>query len=229
VPAPTAHSAFFAQATATPRPRATEGPTRTPLPTAAVAEQSPAPVATSTRTVVATIYDDTIAPNWTMEHSEEMSSQRVASWVHDGVFALGVTPTNDFGKLFFTVRPDSRVEYPRDRVKQLSFWLNSGDDFLPLDALAVTIVGSNARPYWIEGDKSVTSNVRPIFSETRLYFLDFNENIPPESWVEVNVYLDELIYDPPYEWVTGVYIKNDQGYLKRFFVDNVRLIMVGEE
>jgi hypothetical protein len=231
-PAPTSNSLFLQ------RPTATVRPTRTPTPTASatVAPETTAGSATaeassptagpaSGRTVVATIYDDSLDPAWTMDPSDEMEIERLSEPVHDGVFSLGVTPTNDFGMLFFAVERQGSLRFPRDQVEALSFWLHGGDNFIPLDALAVTVLGSNANPYWDEDDKSVTNTVRPIFAETRLYFLNLNENIPPNTWVEIIIYLDDLIYDPPYEWVTGVYIKNDQNYLETFYIDNVRLIM----
>ena len=69
----------------------------------------------------------------------------------------------------------------------------------------------------------------PTFSETRLYFLGINRDIPPETWVNVEVWLDDLQYDPIYEYVTGFYIKNDEGFGQTFYVDAVRIIMLPED
>ena len=82
----------------------------------------------------------------------------------------------------------------------------------------------------MSGDRSVaatpeSSDADSSFSETRLYFLDIKHTIPPDTWVEVVVWLDQLIYDPPYKYVTGVYIKNDQGFFNTFYVDHVSLLV----
>ena len=49
--------------------------------------------------------------------------------------------------------------------------------------------------------------------------------IPPNNWVEVVVWLDDRIYDPDYTNVTGMYIKNDQGFLDTFYIDDIKLLV----
>ena len=43
------------------------------------------------------------------------------------------------------MRPEANESYPRKNVAAVAFWLYSGDDYLPLEALAVSIVGSNTQ------------------------------------------------------------------------------------
>jgi hypothetical protein len=79
----------------------------------------------------------------------------------------------------------------------------------------VTVLGSNSYTYWVEDDISVKSIYEPVFSETRLYYLGVNRTIPPNTWVKVELWLDERIYDPDYRYVTGFYIKNEASLNKR--------------
>jgi hypothetical protein len=203
---------FVPSATFTPPPPPTIAPTPTPI---------------SYTTV--TVYDDEINPNWTLDNSAGMEYGPRSYPRHTGRYTLSVVPQIDYGKLFFTVRPETTERYLRKDVAAVAFWLYSGDDYMPLSSLAVSLAGSNSWPYWVADDKSVTNQYRPIFSETRLYFLDFNQSIPPRTWTEVVVWLDDLLYDPDYEYLTGVYLKNDEGFLRPFYIDNVRLIMTESE
>jgi hypothetical protein len=183
------------------------------------------PTASNRPTPTVTIYDDEINDNWTLDNSVGMEYGARSYPGHTGRYTLSVVPQIDYGKLFFTVQPDATERYLRKDIAAVAFWLYSGDDYMPLSSLAVAMAGSNDRPFWDADDKSVTNQYRPIFSETRLYFLDFNNSIPPRTWTEVVVWLDDLIYDPNYEYFTGVYLKNDEGFLRPFYIDNVRLIM----
>ena len=108
----------------------------------------------------------------------------------------------------------------------MRFWLHSDQDGLALSDLAVTVLGSNAQPTFDPQDHSVRvdADKGPFFSETRLYYLGFNHAISPDAWVLVEVWLDELPYDPDYVYLTGIYIKNDRDYRGRFYIDDVQLI-----
>jgi hypothetical protein len=92
------------------------------------------------------------------------------------------------------------------------------------------VLGSNSYTYWLANDTSVPTDTTvtveaPLFSETRLYDLHINRAIPPGTWVQVVVWLDDLIYDPEYTYVTGMYIKNNKGFLNTFYIDQVNLLM----
>jgi hypothetical protein len=101
--------------------------------------------------------------------------------------------------------------------------LSSGADYISNTDLAVTVLGSNEYPYWVDGDNSVQNEISPVFSETRLSFLDVNRSIPPDTWVQVDVPIHKLIYDPDYTYVVGFYIKNDEGFISEFFIDDIEL------
>ena len=141
-----------------------------------------------------------------------------------------VTPTDDFGLFFLTVRKEALKIYPRDRILGISFWLNGGAGSIATSDLAVTVTGSNKYTYWVADDTSVKVDTpvtadTPLFSETRLYFLHINHSIPPNTWVEVILWLDDRIYDPDYDNITGVYIKNDKGFLHPYYIDDIQLLV----
>ena len=164
------------------------------------------------------IFADTLEPNWALLEypgmEVDLADEKV---VHNGRMAVSMTPVDDFSRLFFVVDVNTEREYLRDEVLGLSFWLNGDNTRIELENLAVTVVGSNISPFWIGGDDSVVNEtpVLPLFSETRLYDLNLNRSIPPYTWVEVQVWLDDLLFDPDYKYVTGFYIQNDKGFFKQ--------------
>ena len=139
-------------------------------------------------------------------------------------------PTNDFGRIFLTVQKDARKSYPRDRILGIRFWLSGGENTIGTGDLAVTVTGSNQYTYWVVDDTSVkvdtpVTAISPLFPETRLYFLHINRSIPPNTWAEVIIWLDDLVDDPHYSYVTGMYIKNDKGFLDTYYVDDVQILV----
>lgn len=198
--------------------RPTQLPARTPQ------------VASDIPTKTLSIYEDSLSQNWSVLQEGELEVDlAVASPVHRGQSALKATPNEDFAKLIFAVKPTSSEQYLRSQVLGVSFWINSGEGFIDLEDLGVAVVGSNAYPYYLAGDSSVTNRYDPVFSETRLYYLNFNRSIPPNTWVEVQVWLDELIYDPIYTYLTGFYIKNDVAFTQTYFIDDVKLILIDQK
>jgi hypothetical protein len=123
------------------------------------------------------------------------------------------------------VREGVTQTYPYSAVLGISFWLNSGADTLNTDALVVTVLGSNDYGYYLPNDKSVVTDAKNFFSETRLYYLGINRSIPPNTWVPIVLWLDSLPYDPPYKNVTGIYLKNDASFRQTFYVDQVELLL----
>lgn len=191
--------------------------------------QLPTPTARPTiATRIVTIYDEALNENWTLENSFDVEyelSEGLASY--NGRFSLAFTPQAGYGNLMFTVAPGSEEEYLRQDVLAVQFWLYSGDDYVETDDFLVSIVGSNEYSYWVEGDDSVVVNdSRPTFPSTRLYFLNVEEDIPPDTWIQIEVWLNDLIYDPDYQYVTGIIIKNDEDFLRTAYVDEVSLIMI---
>ncbi|MBK9055159.1 MAG: hypothetical protein IPL78_30960 [Chloroflexi bacterium] len=226
-----------------PTPRPTSTPTVTFTPTA-----TPDAAATPTATLPATstpithlpsdgrfdeivIFDEELSENWSLSESWDITYTLTNEvTVYTGTVAAAITPEEPFGAIFFTVNPETSEEYLYEDVIGVSFWLNSGDEYLPLDEMAVTILGSNAYPYWDEDDDSVEQvEGERFFSETRLYYLGLNDPLPPNQWVEVIVWLDDLPYDPVYTFITGLYIKNGDNFLEPYFVDRVVLLTGGEE
>lgn len=224
-----------------PTPRPTSTPTVTFTPTATQdAAATPSPTRPATSTPIATlpsdgrfgeivVYDETLDENWQLGESWGITyTLSHETTVYTGTVAAAITPQEPFGALFFTVSPDTTEEYLYEDILGVSFWLNSGDESLPLDEMAVTIMGSNAYPYWVKDDDSVELvEGEAFFSETRLYYLGLNDPLPPNQWVEVIVWLDQLPYDPDYTFITGIYIKNGDNFQEPYFVDRVVLLTGG--
>lgn len=49
--------------------------------------------------------------------------------------------------------------------------------------------------------------------------------IPADTWVNVVVWLNKLEFDPPYQYVTGFYLKSDVDFRSTYYLDQVALIM----
>lgn len=226
VPAPTVASVFSGEApTAVPTPERLGQ--RRPLPT----PDRDARVSGLGRYSVVPIFDESLSQGWSLEQSGGVSYSPSRTYAESGSVSLAAQPTGGTGTLYFTVGRDARTAHERDRVLGISFWLNGGDGMIATDDLVVTVVGSNAYPYWVPNDDSVrlegrdTSGESFLFSETRLYYLGLNRDIPPNTWVEVVLWLDEREFDPDYTYVTGVYIKNDVKFQGRFYVDRLSLLV----
>jgi hypothetical protein len=172
-----------------------------------------------------TIYDDNLNKDWYIVNSTGVKYfLHSKNAVHDDTYAIALTPTKDYGNLAFTVKFGSSESYPRDQTLGFRFWLYSGDVTVGTEDLAVSVVGSNDVSYWKWNDKSVTNTVDPVFPETRLYYLGFNDAIPPHTWVQVEVWLDDLKFEPEYKFVTGIYIKNGEGFRDTVYIDQLELV-----
>lgn len=224
LPTPTLANLFRKQATVP--PAVTPVATTPTLPAESVA--TPAPTA---EIELIPVYDDQLNNDWDASQSAGVQlSLNSMRFVAEGDTSIVITPTKDFGTAFFTVRKDAEQQYLRDETLGISFQLNGGPEGLRSSDLAIAVVGSNALPYWTPDDDSVHIDGRvaedmPLFSETRLYHLGFDRDIPPETWVTVELLLDAQEFDPPYTYITGFYIKNDQGFRAPFFVDTVNLMV----
>lgn len=231
--APTVSSLFDGGAltTSRPRPTAPAAPTRTPRPAATPAVSSQAAPRTAgsaeSQTVEVMIYDEDLHPDWSLGESWGVEVDLLArTHVQTGTVAVSVTPLEDYCGLLFSVKPDAQSTYPVTSVLGVSLWLNGGEDVLLPDDLAVTVIGSNAHTYYVKDDRSVQIDDRHFFSESRLSYLGITRSVRPDTWVEATVFLDKLPYEPDYQYVTGVYIKNDEGYRQTYYVDRVALLMI---
>ena len=176
------------------------------------------------------IYNDTLSDGWSLKNSSQVVIDvRNQDFIHQGRFALKAQPQINLGVLYFTLDETTKRYFSRSKVQALQFYLSGGDNSLDSDSMTVTIVGSNAHPYWVKNDTSVTVEGRvtdnhPLFSETRLYFLGINKSIPPKTYVKITVWLNDLIYDPAYTYVTGFYFKTEKT-VSKFYIDDVKLLM----
>ena len=224
------NSRYFQPNAFTPPPTRTRRPTptlaaskiREPSGTVIAIGQAPA----ASRIVTTTIYDEQLNKNWTIDFSTGMDIQLGdTARAHQGSKAIAITPLQDYGKALFTVREGVTQTYPYSAVLGVTFWINSGADQLNTDSLVVTVIGSNDYGYYLPNDKSVATDNQRFFSETRLYYLSVNRDLPPNTWLEITVWLDSLPYDPLYKNVTGVYLKNDAGFRQTFYIDQIDLLM----
>lgn len=233
-PTPSLAPMFAAIPTPTPRPPVTSTPRPTAAPARPATSATPGPTAVDPLAdlQVVPVYDDELANGWALANSDRMDFiTRSELFVDAGKYALEAQALSEFSSLYFTVRRDAKTPLLRDRVVGLRFRLSGGDQAIGNEELAVTIVGSNSQPYWVADDSSVTppgrvTNDEPLFSETRLSYLGINSAIPADEWSDVIVWLDELLFDPDYTYVTGFYLKTDG--LERFFVDDVALLLAPE-
>ncbi len=143
--------------------------------------------------------------------------------IHTGKTSIEVTPVQPESKLVFALNSDAQTAYPRSQVLGFDFWLYSGAQGLDLYDLAVSAIGSNDYPYYLPGDRS--GEAQKPYEDTYLVYLGFNQNIPPHMWVEVTIWLDKMLYDPSYKYVTGFYLKNRYNFERTFYVADIALIV----
>jgi hypothetical protein len=206
-------------------------PTATPMPTAPLIVPTATP---QSREVY--LYQDEVAPGWSLAHSSNLAYDPLdtAHWfeimdpqskLDAGAVAIKVTPSRSgWGTLLFSLEPGSATSYRRDDVQGISFWLNSGNNYLSNDALVATIIGSNSTPYWVADDTSALTEFG-YFPEIPLYDLAVNDTIPPHTWVKVILSMDRLLFGPEYDYVTGVYLKTKSFQSSPFYIDNVALLL----
>ncbi len=178
-----------------------------------------------------TIYDEALNTDWVLEESESVDYE-LYHWRHfrDGAVSIAATPLEAEGSLYFTVADYAQIEYMRAEIVGLRFWINGGENIITPQDLALAVVGSNRYPFWTHEDSSVPFPEGESFSETRLQYLGFNRSIPADSWIEVELWLDDLLYDPhDYKYITGFYIKNDPDFLTPFYIDDITLLLESNE
>ena len=163
------------------------------------------------------LYQDELAPGWSLAHSENLQFDPLdtsrwfevidpQSGLDAGAVAIKITPVErSWGTLYFTLESGGATGYPRDEVQGVSFWLNSGNNYLSNDASALTEVG--------------------YFPEIPLYDLAVNDTIPPHTWVNIILSMDRLLFGPDYQYVTGLYLKTKSFQSSPFYIDNVALLL----
>lgn len=221
---PTVASFFDIPGTPTPD----VGSTPTPFPTRDVFLATP--VLNEDQISSEEIFSEDLNPDWTVITSDGMEVEIENTEIaHSGGRSIAFVPSGETSSISLVVREGAQRIYRRDQVLGVRFWMNPGDGLVEPDDLTVSVVGSNAVPHWSENDLSVTNSVDPVFPETRLYYLGFNRSVPKSTWVEVEVWLDSLIYDPIYTYVTGIAIKNDPDLQSKVYLDDVQILMLADE
>ena len=179
-----------------------------------------------------TIFGERLAPNWSVEHSWstdiDLTNEEYSIMGDKGIKLI---PYDEFGAIFFTVRDTARKPYLRDEVLGIRFWLFTYNDYIATDDLVIALLGSNEYPYWVENDDSVAginNQEEAEFSETQLFFLNVSRDIPPNTWINIELWIDDLIYDPDYEYLTGFYIKNDADFQRPYYIDDVEILLLKE-
>ena len=178
------------------------------------------------------IYDEALSTDWSLQHSfQTIIDMRTRSYVQHGSYAIKAQPQRTTGTLYFTLNKTAKEHFRRDHVQAVRLYLSGGPEPIGNEALTVAVVGSNLYPYWVQNDTSVkidgrVTDSQPVFSETRLSFLGINTAIPRKTYAEVTVWLDSLLYDPPYTYVTGFYLKTDKQSVPTFYVDQVSLLVL---
>lgn len=214
---------FFVPQDSTPVPQ----PTLTPLPTQMPLIEENLP---EIKTTSVSIYSNGLDPDWEIEQNTEvLVSETGRPNTYEGRLALQVTPLQDFGQLFIRLKPEAKHFYPRSRVLALILWVSGGPNYIDTDELAVTVIGSNDFRYWVADDRSVFDGPDSPFAETRLYYLGLNNAIAPNSWAEVVNYLNDREFDPEYQYVTGFYIKNDEGFESTYYIDEISLLLIDDQ
>lgn len=200
-------------------------PTVRPLATSS-AQTVSVPAVTESDLIVETIYDDALNANWIAGNVSGMQYDLESETaVFNGTNAIALSPTADFGAFVLAVGEESDTIYYRDQVMGFKFQLYTGEKTFDPGSLAVSINGSNDYIYHVPEDDSVLGvGTGPIFPETRLYFLDYERDLPPDTWVDLEIWLDDLLYDPEYDFVTALYIRNDEGFYDSFAIDKVEII-----
>ncbi|MCX7789915.1 MAG: hypothetical protein N2378_04675 [Chloroflexaceae bacterium] len=177
------------------------------------------------------LFDDRLVQGWSLEQSYWTRYAVAASdLVRSGRYAIRATPERGYGALFFSVERGARQRYPRESIVGVRFWVNGGAYAIGPSDLIVAVVGSNALPYYQADDTSARpsqriADDRPAFAEQRLYTLGPEQGIPANTWAEVVVWLADGAPETAYTYVTGVYIKNDELFVKPYYVDDVRLVL----
>lgn len=207
------------------------------------------------RLLAANIYHDVLDTNWTVSSSENSDfAVDDKNEFYLGKQAIAAKLSEPGETLFFHVSQETTDEYRRDQVYGLGFWLYSGTDEIAPDDLSITLLGSNRQPYWSTDDDSLDGQLVATYSETRLYGLDLERPLPPQTWIRIEVILDDLIYDPlyelglvededkarasdedsekdividpDYEYVTGFAIKAENKLTQTIYIDEVQILLL---
>ncbi|MEM7118008.1 MAG: polysaccharide deacetylase family protein [Chloroflexota bacterium] len=198
------------------------------------------------------VFYDKLEANWHFAAADDvMLDLASTTQTYTGDQAVGIRFANAKESVSIQVAPSTMEEYRRDQVFGLGFWLYSGSDEIAPDDFSITVLGSNALPYWSADDNSLANQIISTFSETRLYGLDFERPLPANTWIRVEIVLDDLqfdplyetqpvasdddddeavddttIIDPDFEFVTGFVLKAENDVEQTIYIDEVEILLL---
>jgi hypothetical protein len=213
-----------------------EIPTPEPRPTVVAEEGSQSildatarPASSGDQLEEVTIYDEGLAPGWTLANSwDQRINPESRVFASSGFVSVEATPLAPFAGVFFASTPTSRAIYPRAEVVGVRFSVSGGTRHLAPYNLIFKLIGSNRYPYFVPGDDSVrwppgVQTSKPVFDERGLDGFGLRRDLDPGEWAEVEVRFDG--YDQvEYEYVTGIVLMNDPNYMHSFYIDKVSLL-----
>lgn len=181
------------------------------------------------------VFDDMLNEHWDLEASAGSSyNEGETSLVQSGTTSLSFTGENE-DRLIFQILPQLQDPYLRENVIGISFWLNAGENEINVDDLLVEVFGSNTVSYWVRNDTSAIRDLE-TYSGHRLYGLGLNDALDANSWVQIEILLNDLVYDPNftddpiedpfYTYVTGFSIQFTEGYSGTIYLDDVQLLVL---
>ncbi len=180
------------------------------------------------------VFDEALNLNWGLEASSGMTFTETDTLANTGAVSLSVTGQED-EHLTFKVLSTSPDRYLHEQTISLNFWLNTGETELDVDQLLVEILGSTNVFYWVRNDTSATVNL-DTFSGKRMYGLGLNRLLETNTWVQIEILLDELVFDPTfddtlvddpfYDYVTGFALHFVEGFSGTIYLDDIELLLV---
>ena len=190
----------------------------------------------------AIIFNDKLNPNWNLQASSgnvSFSLRHTAS-IHSGRNALSIMSLPAYETLHFQVRQNTIEQYRREEIVSITFWLFSDAETIKPGSINLVVTGSDNYPYWVANDTSAGDKEDILtYSGTRAYSLGLAHPVPPGTWTQIEVLLDDLAFDPDYdselvedlnyEYVTGFYLISDKGIERAVVIDDIELIMTRKE
>ncbi len=184
------------------------------------------------------LLDEDLKSNWALEASAGLTYVEGDKTVAKvGESSLAITG-QDGDHLTFKVLSTSQDRYLREEILGFSFWLYIGDTPLDIDQLLVEVFGSNTVHYWVRNDNSAMVDLE-TFSEKRLYGLGLNHLLEPNTWVQIEILLDDLVFDPNfddkpiedplYDYVTGFSVQFTNGFSGTIYLDDLQLLMLATQ
>ncbi|MFK7804091.1 MAG: hypothetical protein AB8G95_20830 [Anaerolineae bacterium] len=202
----------------TPMATFTRLPTLTPITNPTATRELPL------KTIV--IFDDGFKNGWEMV-PEDVFAEFTNELVYDGENSIKVSPRLDGSSIYIVVGPDSRVPIRREDIINISFYLNGASAPISFDEMTITAQGSNVSTSWNKNDRSAITSSDAVFQRTQLAFLGVS-SIPADTWGRVEFSVQDQLFDPLYENLTGFYLSSYSNDLAPFYVDRIEILLFEE-